>query len=216
MLIISCLSQKGGVGKSTFSRLIASAYAHSGWGVKIADFNTKQKTSTDWAALRLEGNVTPEIAAETFSTMKNALKQSDQYDLMVCDGRPDSDTSSLEIAKESDLIVIPAGPSLDDLRPQVLFAHELTSRGVDKRRLLFIINRTVDSQIACDDARAYIEGAAYRCAKTDIPLKTAYQMAQNNGRSLLETTFPTLNARAGVLMTEVVSLVKKLQKDLAA
>ena len=208
MLVISCLSQKGGVGKSTFSRLIASAYAHSGWSVKIADFNTKQKTSTDWAALRQAHGVQPEISAETFTSIAKALKQADKYDLMVCDGRPDSDVSSLEIAREADLIVIPVGVSLDDLQPQVLFAHELSSKGISKNRMVFVVNRTVDSEVACEDARNFISGAGYRCASTDIPLRTAYQMAQNIGRSLLETNFTTLNARAGELMKEIVKMAK--------
>jgi chromosome partitioning protein len=215
MLVIACLSQKGGVGKSTFSRLIATAYAHSGWAVKIADFNTKQKTSTDWVAMRLEAGIKPEVAAETFSGFKAVAKQGARYDLVVCDGRPDSDVSSLEIAKEADLIVIPVGVALDDLRPQVLFAHELSSKGVDKRKMLFIINRTVESQIACDDARAFVEGAGYGCAATDIPLKTAYQIAQNSGRSLMETNFSSLNRRAASLMGEIVKLVGKNQKAAA-
>lgn len=215
MLTIACLSQKGGVGKSTFSRLIATAYAHSGWNVKIADFNTKQKTSTDWVALRLEQKTEPAIAAETFSSVKSALKQTDAYDLMVFDGRPDSDTSSLEIAKEADLIVIPVGVALDDLKPQVLFAHELMSKGIDRRKMIFVINRTVESQVACDDARSFVTGAGYRCAQTDIPMKTAYQIAQNSGRSILETTYSTLNARAGDLVAEIVKIANKQVKDVA-
>ena len=208
MLIIACLSQKGGVGKSTFSRLIAAAYAHSGWTVKIADFNTKQKTSTDWAAMRQENGVTPEIAAETFTSITSVLKQVDRYDLLVCDGRPDSDTSSLEIARKSNLIVLPAATAHDDLKPQVMLAHELLSKGIDKRRLIFALNRTVDSEIACDDARDFITRAGYRCAQTTIPLRTAYEMAQNTGRSLLETNFTTLNARAADLMKEIVKMAQ--------
>lgn len=38
-LIIGCISQKGGVGKSTLARLIAREYANSGWNVKIADLD---------------------------------------------------------------------------------------------------------------------------------------------------------------------------------
>jgi chromosome partitioning protein len=217
MLMIACLSQKGGVGKSTFARLIATAYAHSGWEVKIADFNTKQKTSTDWAAMRQElvdvSNL-PAVAAETFSSVKAAQKQSGNYDLMVFDGRPDSDSSSLEIARVADLIVIPVGVALDDLKPQVLFAHELASKGIDKRRMIFFVNRTVDSELACQDARAYIEGAGYQCAKTWIPMRTGYQIAQNSGRSIIETLYMSLNMRASELAAEIVAIANK-RKEVA-
>ena len=212
MLTIACLSQKGGVGKSTYSRLVAVAYAGSGWVVKIADFNTKQKTSTDWAATRQEKHIEPLVAAETFTSVKLALKQADNYDLMVFDGRPDSDVTSLEIARIADLIVVPAGVSLDDLQPQVLFAHELISKGVDRRRLLFVVNRTVDSQLVCDDAHSYIRGAGYECAATDIPFKTGYQLAQNGGRALTETLYATLNSRAGDLVGEIIAAAKSKEK----
>lgn len=212
MLIIACLSQKGGVGKSTFSQLIATTYAHSGWATKIADFNTKQKSSTDWVAWRQEQQVRPDVSAETFTNMGAVLKLADKYDLVVCDGRPDSDTSSMEIARKADLIVIPVGTSALDLKPQVLLAHELQSKGISRDRMLFVINRTVDSQIACDDARDYVTRAGYLCAESDIPLRTAYQMAQATGRALIETNFTTLNARAEALMKEIVKMAQKLQE----
>jgi chromosome partitioning protein len=52
MVLIGSLAQKGGVGKSTLARLIARTYANGDWRVKIADFNTKQRTSVDWVAER--------------------------------------------------------------------------------------------------------------------------------------------------------------------
>lgn len=212
MLTVSCLSQKGGVGKSTLSRLIAATYAHAGWRVKIADFNLKQKTSTDWAAIRMQNKVAPEVPAEAFSQVRAAMKQEENYDLMVFDGRPDSDASSLEIAKLSDLIVIPVGVTLDDLTPQVAFAHELRSKGVEKRRILFLINKSIESQIAIDDAREFVTSAGYLCGVANLPIKTGYQIAQNSGRSVMETSFPTLNERAEGVAEEIVVCLKSLMK----
>ena len=42
---IGMVSQKGGVGKSTLSRLVAREYALAGWNVKIADLDVSQGTS---------------------------------------------------------------------------------------------------------------------------------------------------------------------------
>ena len=47
--IISLVSQKGGVGKSTLARLIAREAAIGGLDVKIADLDTQQRTCTNWA-----------------------------------------------------------------------------------------------------------------------------------------------------------------------
>jgi chromosome partitioning protein len=199
--VIACLSQKGGVGKSTLSRLIARTYAAGDWRVKIADFNTKQKTSVDWCALRMAHGIIPEIAAEAFTSIKPALRQ--DYDLLVLDGRPDSDTSTLECAREATMIVVPTGVTIDDLKPQVLFAHELRSRGILAHKIIFVLNKSVDSPIAVADARRYITEAGYVLAKTDLPMKTGYQIAQNSGKALSETAFTTLNERAEQLATEL-------------
>jgi chromosome partitioning protein len=208
MLIIACLSQKGGVGKSTLSRLIARTYAQAGWRVKIADFNAKQKTSVDWAAIRLAENLQPEIAAETFSSVKSALNQ--DYDLMVFDGKPDADAITLDIAKEAALIVIPTSTSADDLVPQVKFAHELRSRGVNLRRLLFVLNKTGDSKKAIADAREYLTLAGYDVVEGDLSAKTGYEMAQNTGRALSESDFSTLNDRADRVVQQIVDRATQL------
>lgn len=209
MLTIACLSQKGGVGKSTLARLIARTYAKAEWRVKIADFNTKQKTSVDWCAMRMDQGVKPEIAAEAFTSIKSAIRQEDQFDLMVFDGRPDSDVSSLEIAREANLILVPCSTSFDDLSPQVKFAHELLSKGIPRSRILFVINRAAESQVAVDEAKSFVTSAGYAVAKTDIPARTGYEMAQNSGRALTETSFVSLNIRADELAQEVVEILTK-------
>jgi len=202
MLAIACLSQKGGVGKSTLSRLIATTYAKAGWSVKIADFNTKQKTSVDWAAQRLDQALAPEIRAEAFSNVKLAMK--DDVDLIVFDGKPDSEASTLEIAKSANLILLPCGVTTDDLMPQVKFAHELVSRGIRRSDILFVLNKTLDSAVAIQDARNFLLDAGYQTARTDLPARTGYQMAQNSGRALTETPYSSLNDRAGELAQEIV------------
>ena len=210
MLTIAALSQKGGVGKSTLSRLIARTYADAGWRVKIADFNLKQKTSTDWAAMRAAMNIEPSIAAEAFSSVKEALRQ--DYDLLVFDGRPDSDTSTLDIAKNAELILIPTGPSLDDLAPQVRFAHELVSRGINRARILFVLNKATESRVAISDAQSYIQEAGYQVAETILHMKTGYQMAQNSGKAISETDFSSLNERASAIAQECVDRLSKLKR----
>lgn len=211
MKTISCLSQKGGVGKSTLARLIATAYATGQWRVKIADFNIKQLTSAEWAGLRLAAEIQPEVQAEAFSNVKKALSYSTHWDLMVFDGRPDSDATSLEIAKESDLIILPAGVSRDDLSPQVKFAHELLTRGIDRKRILFVINKTLDSTASVSDARGYVEAAGYAVAQHDLPSKTGYQQAQNQGRSVAESAFATLNERANAIAAEIAQKLTLLE-----
>ncbi|MCK1543398.1 ParA family protein [Bradyrhizobium sp. 179] len=209
MLAIACLSQKGGVGKSTLARLIARTYAQGTWQVKIADFNVKQKTSVDWAALRMSQNVRPEIPAEPFTDVSKALRGDN--DLVVFDGRPESDPQSLRLAQDATVVVVPTGVSGDDLAPQVRFAHELRSRGIDNRKILFVLNKTPDSEAAVKDARNYIEQAGYAVAKTHLPMKVAYINAHNIGRCIAETEYPSLNDRSMALAKEIIAKVEELQ-----
>lgn len=203
MLVIACLSQKGGVGKSTFARLIARTYAKAGWIVKIADFNIKQKTSVDWCAIRMSENVEPEIAAEAFTDIAKATKLAD-LDLLVMDGKPDSDTQTIAIAKVADLIVIPSGLSADDLVPQVRFANELKMRGIEHSKILFALNNATDSKAAITDAQNFVRTAGFVIAKEAIQRMTSYMNAQNQGRCIAETEFPKLNERAEALAQEIV------------
>jgi chromosome partitioning protein len=209
MLSIACLSQKGGVGKSTLARLIARTYAAGDWRVKIADFNVKQKTSVDWAALRMSQKVSPEIPAEAFTDVAKAMRLPD-IDLAVMDGKPDSDVQTMSLAKEAHLIVIPCGVSSDDIVPQVRFAQELKMRGIDIKKMLFVLNKTTDSEAAITDARNFIASAGFRTAEGWIPMKTAYVNAHNLGRCLAETEFSTLNERAENLAQEVIEQMTKL------
>jgi cellulose biosynthesis protein BcsQ len=118
--LIGIVSQKGGVGKSTCARLIAREYANAGWVVKIADLDVSQGTSTEWKRRRDAHGIQPEVAVEPFRTVEQALRVAPHYDLLVFDAPPHSMAGTKEIARASDLILLPTGLNLDDLRPTVL------------------------------------------------------------------------------------------------
>ena len=208
-LVVSCLSQKGGVGKSTLARLVATTYAAEKWKVKIADLNTRQKTSVDWAGYRMDRQLQPPVAAELVDNVKVPLKQ--DYDLIVFDGKPDSDTTSLEAAKAAHLIIIPTGTSLDDLVPQIRFGNELVRYGISKNKILFVLNQTTGSIAQVEGARQTIlERGGFSVAQKDLPLKPGYQNAQNEGRSIGETDYEPLNARSYALASEIVDRANQL------
>lgn len=210
MLVIACLSQKGGVGKSTLARLIATTYCQAGWKVKIADFNVKQKTCLDWSLLRERQNIAPLVPAEAYNDPVRALKDNEDHDMIVFDGKPDSDTQTIRIAQESDVVIIPTGVSADDLVPQVRFAQELKQRGIHTKKILFVINKATESNLAIEDARNFIEAAGFENSRLPIYMKTAYINAQNTGRCISETEFATLNARSTSLAQDIVNHVQAL------
>lgn len=210
-LILGSISQKGGVGKSTIARLMATVYSSADWEVKLADLNLKQKTAVSWVGDRLREGVEPEIAAEPFGSVKKALKHADRYDVMIFDGAPDSHATTLDIARAAHALFIPTGVSKDDLVPQVLLAHELTGEHkVPVERILFVLNKTLDSQLSVDEAREYIRRAGYACTIGHLKMSTGYQLAQNAGRSVAETQYKPLNKAADSLAQELADFVESL------
>ena len=207
-LLIGIISQKGGVGKSTVSRLIAREYALAGWDVKIADLDISQGTSVDWKKRREANTITPEIAVEPFRTVAQALKHADVYDLMVLDGAPHSMQGTLEIAKASNLVVLPTGLSLDDLKPSILLAHELTAAGVSEDKIAFALCRVGDRSNEIEEARQYITKAGYEVLKGSLPEKTAYRRASDEGKAVSEVSYSSLRKRAEEVAQSIIDKLK--------
>lgn len=183
-MVIGVLSQKGGVGKSTLARLIATAYAQHDMRVAIADFNIKQKTSIDWAEVRAERGIGPRVDAFE-GTQANRLKTNTSYDLIVADGSPDSQAITMSIAQIADLIVIPTSVSFDDLKPQLLFAREIAKKGVRAEQILFVVNRHTDNKALIQDAYDFL-GDEFRVAQHSVPYRDSFIRCQNSGYSIGE------------------------------
>jgi len=208
---IGVASQKGGVGKSTVCRLIAREYAKAGWTVKIADLDVSQGTCFDWQSRRMSNHITPEVPVERFSSVSQALKFTHVYDLIIFDGKPYATSQTLEIAKAVNLLILPTGLSLDDLRPSVLLAGELCNKGIPKGKLAFAFCRTGESDIELLEAQTYISDASYSYLDGAIPEKAGYRRASDLGFSPTETRFPTLNKKADILAQSVIDKVTQLQ-----
>ncbi len=209
MLSIAFLSQKGGVGKSTLSRLIAREYAASGWRVKIADMDLSQATSTNWNRRRIAAELTPEISVEPFGNVQKALAMQDQ-DLVIFDGAPHATKQTLEIALKSSLIIIPTGVSLDDLEPAIRLAHELRANGIEKKKICFALNGVGESEAEIQEAEDYIAQAQYTLLAGYIPEKTAYRRASDQGKALTETKFDSLNTTASTLAQSIVNKINTI------
>jgi chromosome partitioning protein len=149
---------------------------------------------------------------ERFGTVDQALKIGAQYDLVILDGPPHSTAGTHKIAEASEMVVLPTGLSLDDLEPTVLLAHELVKKGTARATISFVLCRVGESETEISEARSYIEQAGYTVLKGEIPEKTAYRRASDEGRTLTETRFSTLNERSDLLVQSIVNHLDKLQK----
>jgi len=205
-VVVAFVSQKGGVGKSTLARALAREGAKSGLRVKLADLDTQQGTAVDWHRTRLAAGVEPVISAEAYATAAQALAVAPQYDLLVLDGPARTSAATLEIARNSSVVVQPTGAAADDLRPAVREFHALAKAGIPKVKLVFALNR-IGTDAEESDARRYIEDAGYEALPGSLPERAGYRIAQNAGYAITETRFAPLNERADALLQALIDRI---------
>jgi chromosome partitioning protein len=210
-LIIALVSHKGAVRKSTLARVIACEYAAADWNVKIADLDISQGTSFNRQSPCLQQQVEPVIAVERFGSLKQALKAAPHVDLLILDGPPHSTAGTFKIAQASDLVILPSDPSLDDLRPSVLLAHELLKKGVTRDKIVFDLCRVGDSDLELVEAQTHISEAGYRILADSIPekLRTAAP-AMQGALSRRHGCFPSMSSDE--LVQRIIDLTSKFKK----
>ena len=210
-VIVSFVSQKGGVGKSTLARALAAVAAHS-MRVRLADLDPQQASIIEWERTRKKNDAGPSCEVVAYERASEAIKQSGDVELLVIDAPARTNRDTLEIAQRSHLVVQPTGASADDLRPAVLLFHELVKAGVPKQRLVAAICRVLtDTEEA--GARAYMQAAGYEVLAGSILEHTAYRQAQNRGHAITETKVSKLNQRADALME---ALLQKVTQEVRA
>jgi chromosome partitioning protein len=211
MVIIGLISQKGGVGKSSMARALATHYAQSGLSVKIADLDINQSTAYQWQQRRLQADMRPAVSVECFGSVAHALKQSAGYDVLLLDGAPHSSKQTLQIAQAADLVVIPTGLSIDDLEPSVILANSLRSAKVPTNKIAFALSRTGDSRAELDDAQEYLQATPYTLLPGHIQEKTAFRRAQDSGRSLPECPYPAQRKQARAMVAAIQARINEIQ-----
>ena len=194
-MIISLISQKGGVGKSTLARLMAVEFARAGWDVKIADLDRLQGTSTIWKARRDREGVEPEIAVEKYATVERAIRDAERHDLMILDGPAHAEKGGKAMAIASDLVILPTGFGLDDMDAQIEAAYELEENGVSPEKLLFVFVNVHGSEREEEAARQHLRRARLNVLDAVLPEKPSIRMAHNLGRAASEVPFKSVQEK---------------------
>lgn len=212
MIIIGLVSQKGGVGKSSIARALATHYSGKGLTVKIADLDVNQSTSYQWQQRRLQAEIEPVVSVECFGSVAQAMKQSSQYDVIIFDGAPQANKSTHEIAKLADLVILPTGLSIDDLQPSVILANSLKAEKIQVKKIAFALCRTGDSKNELSEAREYLQSTPYHLIDGQIQEKTAFRRAQDSGKSMTECQYQKPREQAQALVSAIDSHINELTK----
>lgn len=206
MTVVAFVSQKGGVGKSTLCRALAVEAARAGLSVRVADLDVAQGSQVDWYRDRLASGLTPAPPVQLHPDIDSALDHASQVDLLLIDGPARADRDTLALAKVADLVVLPSGASLDDLRPAVRVGHALTRSGIPAVRLAYALTR-ISTEAEAEAARVYITDAGYKVSSGYLPERATFRAAQNVGRAVTEVQYGTLRAAAERLTQSLIDAI---------
>jgi chromosome partitioning protein len=205
-VVLSIIGQKGGVGKSTLARAVAVVVGQGGLRAKLIDLDIGQQTSVRWSTTRATSRTLNGVDAQAFSSVADGLKQVRDVDVVIIDTPGHLSPETFEVARASDLIILPTGTSSDDLHPVTLLLYELEQIGISKDRLCVALCRILDAKEE-RWARQYLESTGYRPLAGSLPERLGYRRAHNRGKSVTETTETSLNERANELMASVLRKV---------
>ena len=208
-VVVAFCSQKGGVGKSALARALACAAAReSGVRVRILDVDLMQETTRAWAERRAAQSITPHIPVVVPHELTN-LRQfaAPDDDILIVDAPGRASRDTLVIAQQAHLIVQPSAGSGDDFLPGLLLYRELVEQGIPRQRLVWAISR-IDSEVEERDFRAFLRGEGWSVLDGCLFNRTGYKRAMDAGLSITETPFPSLNAKAAMLVDSLNEALK--------
>ncbi|MFT5716334.1 MAG: chromosome partitioning protein [Oleiphilaceae bacterium] len=201
-MILSFLGQKGGSGKSTFTRATAVEYVKNGWSVHVADLDERQGSTFKWSIRRAEAELKPEVEVSIYLTEKTALKAAAMCDLLIVDGKPYSSKQTLKIAEASNLIVIPTGTTIDDLEPSLELGRELVQAKIPKDKIVFIVNKAAsvaEAKEAIDTIREW----GFTTTDLYLDYKAGYGKAMDAGLGLTEARWVSIAEKSDQIISWV-------------
>ena len=206
--ILGLISQKGGVGKSTLARAIACEAQKAELTVKVADFDLQQGTFSKWHQRRLQSDLEQIGSVEMYKSVKDALEASEGFDLLIMDGEGRASEKTMDIAKVSDLVIIPSGISNDDTDPTCELAKALVDKGISRKKIVVTLSR-VGTEASANRAREDIEARGFTVVGGYIPEKTSYADAQYVGKSILETSHKSVNEKSQAFIDTLIEIILK-------
>ena len=212
MKIASFVGQKGGVGKSTLARVLAVKAAHEGRRVLLGDFDLEQLSCIEWSATRLRNGIEPDIEARAFKSLKKLRKTVENFDLLVVDTRGLADELTTDVSQESDVVFLPTGTSMDDLRPTLALARRLAKSSKVGSKVVLVLSKVGRSERLLENARIVIDEAGFDVLSNVWPERDGFQADLDMGRAGSESHNPHLRESAQRIEAELFKLAMGVKK----
>lgn len=216
-IVVSFVSNKGGVGKSTLARAFAVEAARDGTKVLLADIDEGQHTSAKWHLRREESGIEPAIEVRAYdrtraaSAAEQAFEDANEFKLMALDAGPRARKETGDIASGSDLVVLPTGVSADDREPTLELIEDMKQIGIPPERILVVMCRCESAAQAALTVAA-VKKTGVAIIPTPIMSVAGYAQAMNKGATITETDWESYNAPARQVLK---LLVKRLTEIMA-
>lgn len=186
-MILSFLSQKGGVGKTTLSINIAGLYAARGARTLLIDADP-QASSVSWSAVRTTEPLFPVVGMAKGNLHKELPDLRRQYDVVIIDGAPRVNEIARSAIIASDLVLIPVQPS-----PVDIWASQETVQLVNEARIYreslkaaFVINRKIVNTAIGRDVRHALVDFGYPTLETHVSQRVAFAESLAQGLTVTE------------------------------
>jgi len=204
-LMVIFANGKGGVGKTTLACSYAVLCARAGMTVMIADINDEQHSAAIWAQTRAQNGHKPDIPVEVMAP-RNITDALNRTDMLIVDTPSWTRRNTVAMARAATYICIPTGPNVSmEIGETLALAHDLTAAGVRPWQFGIVLNR-FDSESTTEEliARHVLTQSGYPALDGALKYKISFNSAFAEGRALMETRFPSLNAEANRLL-DVIS-----------
>jgi chromosome partitioning protein len=142
-MVIALISQKGGVGKSTLARGLATFAVRSKLGTTVADLDVQQKTVSVWEKTRARHGLKPVLDIASFNSVKDAVVSAKEPHVLVLDMAGKITDGASEASEYAHLLVQPTSPSADDLHISVLVFLAMERIDVPREKLAFALCRVL-------------------------------------------------------------------------
>ena len=184
MKILSIISQKGGSGKTTLALHLAAASSQKR-DTAVIDLDP-QASAVRWSDRRAS-EIPPVISAHA-NRLPQVLVQVEEAEgpggaLVILDTAPHSDSTALDAAKASDLILIPCRPAILDLEAVSTSFDLVQTTGTP---VFVVLNGVAPRGREADDAAAAIAGLGIDVAPTRLVNRVAYARSLVTGLTAQE------------------------------
>jgi chromosome partitioning protein len=209
-LMVVVGGQKGGCGKSTIATGLAVEAARDGKKtVLLADMDTRQQTSVDWAARRRESGFKPPLNTQLVYGPAALSPLRAVQDFIVVDLPPWADVETVAVARLSNLFLVVTAPNNVELNPTVMLMRELDRVGLVERTAI-ALSKVIDARDE-ELAREYLAAEGYSALPVPLRFFASSARVGNDGRVVTEAHSKIVADQARMFFGGVFRVLERVQ-----